>query len=170
MHPGQLQRTVPIPWPVQIFPSQVKAPKPSQELISSFDISYKFSYFSLIYNLSKKNEPSEKVETKSEITIDEFAKLDLRTAVIVEAEKVEKSRKLLKLKVKCGDEFRTVVSGISDYYDPDSLIGKTVVMICNLKPTKLCGILSEGMILAADDGAVKLVTVDSECKDGAEVR
>ena len=115
-------------------------------------------------------ESAGKVETKSEITIDEFAKLDLRTAVIVEAEKVEKSRKLLKLKVKCGDEFRTVVSGISDYYDPDSLIGKTVVIICNLKPTKLCGILSEGMLLAADDGAVKLVTVDSECKDGAEVR
>ncbi len=119
---------------------------------------------------SNNGESAGKIETKSEITIDEFAKLDLRTAVIVEAEKVEKSRKLLKLKVKCGDEFRTVVSGISDYYAPDSLIGKTVVMICNLKPTKLCGILSEGMLLAADDGAVKLVTVDSECKDGVEVR
>lgn len=90
-------------------------------------------------------------EGPAEITIDDFAKLDLRTAKVTAAEKVEKTDKLLKLSVDLGSEQRTIVSGISQYYSPEDMVGRTVIVIANLKPAKIRGIESHGMLLAASD-------------------
>ena len=96
-----------------------------------------------------------------EITIEDFAKLDLRVATIVAAERVPKTDKLLKIQVKIGDEERTIVSGIAQHYEPEALIGKNVIVIANLKPAKLRGIESRGMVLAASDGEGNLVLADA---------
>ncbi len=94
-----------------------------------------------------------------EVSIDEFAKMDLRVAKVIAAEKVAKADKLLKLLVDLGDEQRTIVSGIAQHYTPEELVGKNVVMIINLKPAKIRGIESRGMVLAAScDGKLTLVT------------
>lgn len=106
---------------------------------------------------------------KPEITIDDFDKLDLRVATILQAEKVPKSKKLLKLEVDIGSEKRTVVSGISQHYTPEELVGKKVILIANLKPVKLMGVESHGMVLAGGfDTSVELVTLD-ELPGGAQV-
>ena len=88
---------------------------------------------------------------KDEITYDEFQKLDLRLAKVTACEEVKRSKKLLKLTVSLGSEERTVVSGIKNWYKPEDLVGKTVVLVANLKPVTLCGVESHGMILAASD-------------------
>jgi len=104
------------------------------------------------------------------ITIDDFAKLDLRVAKILECEKVEGSNKLLKLQLEVGSERRQVVSGIAKYYKPEDLIGKSVVLVANLKPVKLMGIESNGMILAAsNDEGLTIVTPLAEIKSGSKV-
>ena len=96
-----------------------------------------------------------------EITIEDFAKLDLRVATIVAAERVPKTDKLLKIQVKIGDEERTIVSGIAQHYEPEALIGRNVIVIANLKPAKLRGIESRGMVLAASDSEGNLVLADA---------
>lgn len=96
-----------------------------------------------------------------EITIDDFAKIDLRVATVVAAERVPKTDKLIKLQVKIGDEERTIVSGIAQHYEPENLIDKNVIVIANLKPAKLRGIESRGMVLAASDGEGNLVLADA---------
>ena len=95
---------------------------------------------------------SETPEGIAQITIDDFAKVDLRTAVVKACEPVPKSKKLLKLTLDDGTGERTVASGISQWYKPEDLINHTIVLVSNLKPAKLCGVKSEGMILAADAG------------------
>ncbi len=105
------------------------------------------------------------------ITIEDFAKLDLRVVKVLEAEKVEGSDKLLKLKVEMGGQTRQVVSGIAKYYTPQSLIGKSVILVANLKPVKLKGIESQGMILAAaSDTQLSLATLDGLADSGTKVR
>lgn len=105
------------------------------------------------------------------ISIDEFAKIDLRVVKVLEAEKVEGADKLLKFKMELGNEVRQVVSGIAKYYKPEDLIGKYVILVANLKPVKLRGIESQGMILAAsDDKELALVTLDKIIDSGAKVR
>lgn len=107
----------------------------------------------------KKAEPEE----IAQIGIDDFAKVELRTAKILECEPVKKSKKLLKIQADDGtDKPRQIVSGISEYYKPDELIGKTVIIVANLKPAKLCGEMSNGMLLAADtaDGGIKVLFAD----------
>ena len=110
-------------------------------------------------------------QEKAEITIDDFAKLDLRVARVISAEKVENSDRLLKLQLKVGDETRQVVSGIAEHYSPEELVGKDLILVANLKPVKLRGNLSQGMILAAsnDDGKLALITVDKEIEPGSTV-
>ena len=111
----------------------------------------------------------EKVEEEF-VTIDEFSKLKFRVGEVLEAEKVPKSEKLLKLTVDLGDEKRTIVSGIAQYYKPQELIGKKIVVFTNLKPRKIFGIESKGMVLAAkDDKGLRLLTVDGEISNGAYV-
>jgi methionyl-tRNA synthetase len=106
------------------------------------------------------------------ISIDDFMKVELRTARVVAAERVEKSKKLLKLQVDVGAEQRTLVAGIAEAYEPEQLVGKTVVIVFNLKPAKLMGIESNGMVLAAspDGGKPIVVTFDEPPAPGTRVR
>lgn len=108
-----------------------------------------------------KAEAKKEVAAAGEITIDYFAKIDLRVATVIAAERVPKTDKLIKLQVKIGDEERTIVSGIAQHYEPENLIGKNVIVIANLKPAKLRGIESRGMVLAASDGEGNLVLADA---------
>jgi methionyl-tRNA synthetase len=104
------------------------------------------------------------------ITIEQFAQTDLRVAKVVEAEKVEGTDKLLKIKLQLGDEIRQVVSGIAKHYSPEELIGRNLILVANLKPAKLRGIESQGMILAASEGDnLTLLTVDKDIKSGTRV-
>lgn len=118
------------------------------------------------------NEELVKNPIKEEITIDDFDKIDLRVVKVLECEPVKKAKKLLKLKVDLGGEERQVISGIAQYYKPEELIGKYVVLVANLKPVKLRGELSQGMILAAapsDDSELLLVN-PGEMLTGSQVR
>lgn len=124
-------------------------------------------------NKDKDRDEPKKEESKgmSEITIDDFAKLDLRVARVIAAEKVEKTDKLLKLQLKVGEETRQVVSGIAEHYSAEEMVGKDLILIANLKPVKLRGNLSQGMILAAsnEEGKLVLVTVDGPIESGSSV-
>ncbi|MCX7708870.1 MAG: methionine--tRNA ligase [Clostridia bacterium] len=119
---------------------------------------------------SKAEEPPKGAEDGF-ITIDDFAKIDLRVAKVLEAEKVEGADKLLKLKLEMGSEIRQVVSGIAKHYQPADIIGKYVILVANLKPVKLRGIESQGMILAAsNDEKLLLASIDGTIESGAKVR
>ncbi len=111
----------------------------------------------------------QKEEKMPEITIDDFAKVQLRVGEIIACEKVEKSSKLLHETVKFGNETRSIVSGIAKHYKPEELVGKKVVFVTNLAPRKVCGITSEGMILGAEDenGNFSLITPDKDVDSGA---
>lgn len=105
-----------------------------------------------------------------EITIDDFKKIELRTAKVVECNKVERSRSLLKIVVDVGGERKQIVSSISDYYDPEELIGKTIIIVNNLKKAKFMGLESEGMLLAVEkDDFLSLVTTDRTTVPGLRV-
>ena len=108
---------------------------------------------------------------KEEITYDDFAKLDIRIGTVLEAEKLPKSKKLLKLKVDTGIDQRTILSGIANHFEPEALIGKQVTVLANLAPRKMMGIVSEGMVLMAEDanGDLKLVQPEDEVNNGSEV-
>lgn len=111
------------------------------------------------------------VEDNNIITIEDFARLDLRVAEVIACEKMPKADKLLILRLRVGDSERTVVSGIAQHYQPEDLIGKKVVVVANLKPTKLRGTLSEGMILAAsDEERVEVLMVHSDIESGNRVK
>ncbi|WP_336824308.1 methionine--tRNA ligase [Sporosarcina sp. USHLN248] len=114
----------------------------------------------------------EKVEEEiDEISIDDFMNVDLRVATVTACEKMPKADKLLKLQLDLGYEQRQVVSGIAEHYDPAALIGQKVIVVANLKPVKLRGELSQGMILAGQaDGVLKLATVDPSLANGAKVK
>lgn len=107
---------------------------------------------------------------KAEITIDAFAKIDLRVATITKAEAIPRAKKLLRLTVDMGGETRTIVSGIAGSYAPDTLVGKQVVIVANLKPAKLMGVLSKGMLLAASDAeGLSIISLDTPMAPGTAV-
>jgi methionyl-tRNA synthetase len=110
--------------------------------------------------------------TDGRIAIDDFMKVELRVAKILEAEAVPKSKKLIKMKVDVGAEQRTIVAGIAEAYQPDQLVGRTIVIVANLKPAKLMGIESNGMVLAAspEGGLPSLLAVDPALPAGSRVR
>ncbi|MEZ4907709.1 MAG: methionine--tRNA ligase [Saprospiraceae bacterium] len=120
---------------------------------------------------SKVDKKVEVIDSKDIIEYGDFAKLDLRVGEILEAEKVEKSDKLLKLKVDLGYEVRTVVSGIAQHFEPNDVISKKVVVVANLKPRKLMGIESKGMVLMASsaDGSLVFVSPENNTENGSEV-
>ena len=132
----------------------------------------------ILFPKSETGKPKRQTPAKKEapqvgqISLEEFSKVQLRVAEVKAAEKVEGADKLLKLTLAVGDETRTVVSGIAPWYQPEELPGRKVVLVANLKPAKLRGIVSEGMILAADDGDgnLTLVAPDRTIAVGAEVR
>ena len=109
--------------------------------------------------------------TIAEIGIEDFAKVELTAAKIVECEAVPKAKKLLKLTLNDGKRNRTVASGIAKFYTPEELVGKTVILVSNLKKAKLCGIESEGMILAADCGEdnIKVIFLE-DVPAGSKIR
>lgn len=123
-------------------------------------------------NLSESEKTAKSIELAPEITIDDFAKIEIRVAKVISCEKVKKSKKLLCLQLDDGMGGRQVVSGIAQYYKPEDLIGKKIQLIANLKPAKLCGIESNGMICAADlaDGGCKVIFVDDDIPVGAKIR
>lgn len=122
----------------------------------------------------KTNEPEKTIaETEKDqyISIEDFAKIELKVAEVLSCEKMEKADKLLILRVKVGEEERTIVSGIAKHYSPEDLIGKKVILVANLKPTKLRGTLSEGMLLAAsDDKDVEVLMVHKDIASGNRVK
>ncbi len=126
----------------------------------------------MLENLKKENEPKEKEEIKEEfIEYDDFIKTKLKVGQILEAEKIKKSKKLLKLIVNTGDRKRQIVSGIAEFYKPEDLIGKKVAVVANLKPAKLMGNISEGMILSAESkGKLALVEFSEDIEVGSEIR
>ena len=119
----------------------------------------------------KSNEKVIDIEAKSEVTFEDFEKLQFQVGEIIACEEVKKSRKLLCSKVKIGSQVRQIVSGIKSNYSAQEMIGKKVMVLVNLKPAKLAGILSEGMILCAEDenGNLSLVTPEKEMPAGAEI-
>ncbi|WP_193660013.1 methionine--tRNA ligase [Bacillus mojavensis] len=119
----------------------------------------------------KKEEESQEVDRLPEITIDQFMNVELRVAEVIEAEPVKKADRLLKLQLDLGFEKRQVVSGIAKHYKPEQLIGTKLVCVTNLKPVKLRGELSQGMILAGEaDGVLKVVSIDQSLPKGTRIK
>jgi methionyl-tRNA synthetase len=122
----------------------------------------------------KSNEPagSKTVPAKDPVTFEEFGKIDIRTATVLEAEKVPKTDKLLRLKIDTGIDIRTIVSGIAGYFDPEDIIGKQISIVANLEPRKIKGIESKGMILMAEneDGRLVLVSPLEKVSNGSLIK
>ena len=121
---------------------------------------------------AKAEKPQEKKEEVPAglVTIDEFFKTQLKTAKVLTAEKVEGADKLLKLSIEVGTEIRQLVAGVAQFYTPEEIVGKTIVIVANLKPAKIRGIESQGMLLAAKDGGnLKLVTIDGDMPSGISI-
>lgn len=103
------------------------------------------------------------------ISIEDFLKLDIRLAKVISAERIEGSEKLLKLRLSLGQEERTVVAGIAKHYSPEELVGKHILFLANLKPRKIFGIESQGMVLALSDGEnLSLIVPDRPIREGAK--
>ena len=111
------------------------------------------------------------IEAKPEITYDDFAKLQFQVGEIIACEAVKKSKKLLCSQVRIGSQVKQIVSGIKAHYTPEEMVGKKVMVVVNLKPAKLAGVLSEGMLLCAEDaqGNLALMTPDKDMPAGAEI-
>jgi len=109
---------------------------------------------------------------KAPVTFDDFSRMDIRTATILEAEKVPKTTKLLKLKIDTGLDVRTIVSGIAEYFEPEKIIGKQISIIANLEPRKIKGIESQGMILMAEDkdGKLVIITPSEKVSNGSTIK
>ncbi len=144
-------------------------------LYKRLDIKKELSELQSLGEVKAEQKEEKKVEEKEgqpnkEITIDEFFETQLLVAEVIACEKVEKADKLLKLTLKVGEQTRTVVSGIAKSYTPEEMVGKQVVLVANLKPAKLRGIVSEGMVLCATDGdKVVLVSPERKVNSGSEV-
>ena len=126
----------------------------------------------------KKEEPEEKteengidIESKPEIEYDDFMKMQFQVGEIIACEAVAKSKKLLCSQVRIGSQVKQIVSGIRKYYTPEEMVGKKVMVLVNLKPAKLAGVLSEGMLLCAEDenGQLALVVPEKSMPSGAEI-
>ncbi|WP_457627504.1 methionine--tRNA ligase [Persephonella sp.] len=145
-----------------IFPPETKVKKKIKPLFPRIELKEEET----VQEEKKEQQPKD----EGVVTIEDFAKLKFRVGQVIEAEKVPKADKLLKLTVDLGDEKRTIVSGIAQYYTPEELIGKKIVVFTNLKPRKIFGIESKGMVLAAkDENTLRLLTVDGDISVGAYV-
>ncbi|MBO5487319.1 MAG: methionine--tRNA ligase subunit beta, partial [Eubacterium sp.] len=121
--------------------------------------------------VEEKEEEVMDIEAKPEITFDDFMKMQFQVGEIIACEAVEKSKKLLCSQVRVGSEVKQIVSGIRKYYSPEEMVGKKVMVLVNLKPAKLAGVLSEGMLLCAEDaeGNLALMTPEKPMPAGAEI-
>lgn len=158
-----------------VLPANVTVKK-GDVLFPRLDVNAEIEYLNSVIAPVKAAAPAAKVEDEdldkaNVISIDQFAELKLRTAEVIECEKVAKSKKLLKFKLDDGRGGRQIVSGIAKWYKPEELIGKKIVFVANLAPATLCGEESQGMILSCSCGDdVKILTVDPEVPNGSEVR
>ena len=153
------------------IPAGTKVVKKGVPIFPRLEMEVEIEYIRGLMQGSKKDESVIEKPEVEEISIDDFMKTELRVAEILEAEKVKKSDKLLKLQIALGYEKRQVVSGIAAYYKPEDLVGKKVICVTNLKPVKLCGELSEGMILAGGDGqTLKVIFADPSLTNGSKVK
>ena len=111
------------------------------------------------------------VEKKPEITFDDFEKIQIQVGEVLKCEPVKKAKKLLCSQIRVGEEVRQIVSGISQYYKPEEMVGKKVAVVTNLAPRKICGVESQGMILAAmdDKNNLSVMTVDKDIIAGSEI-
>lgn len=155
------------------IPAGTKVEK-GEPLFPRLDVKKEVAFIQSQMRGTKQNEEEKKTdaeEASSEITIDDFAKVELKVAEVLQCEPVKNADKLLKLKLDLGEETRQVISGIAQFYKPEDLIGKKVICVTNLKPAKLRGEISEGMILAGEkDGRLALATVDADLPNGAIVK
>ena len=149
---------------------QINEPKLLFEKIEDSVVEYQIEKLQKT-KIENEAEMTEVNPQKAEITYDDFAKLDIRVGTVIEAEKLPKSKKLLKLKIDTGVDQRTILSGISQHFEPESLIGKQVTVLINLAPRKMMGIDSEGMVLMAEDvgGELRLLIPGGKVKNGSEV-
>lgn len=146
--------------------------KKGEVLFPRIDVDKEIEELNKIIGSQKAEEPKKpKIEGLAQIGIDDFAKVELRVAKIIACEPIKKAKKLLKLTLDDGEGERTVASGIAKFYKPENLIGKSIVLVANLKPAVLCGVESNGMILAADggDGSIKVIFVDG-VEPGSRIR
>ena len=168
--------------------AQINAKERSWDSVSGFGLTEEGSFVGeskmlfarldekkLLEELTKQNEPAKEEKNIEEenanlISIDDFAKVEIKVGLVVKSEKVEGSDKLLVSQIKIGDETRQIVSGIAAHYSPDEFVGKKVAVITNLKPVKLRGVLSEGMVLAAADKKnLSIITLDKDIPDGTRI-
>ena len=158
-----------------VLPADVTVNK-GDALFPRIDVNAEIDYLNSIIDTKQEEKPAAKIEDEDLdkaglISIDQFAQVKLRTAQVIACEKVAKSNKLLKFQLDDGRGGRQIVSGIAKWYKPEELIGKKIVFVANLTPAKLCGELSEGMILSCDCGdSVKILTVDAEVPNGSAVK
>jgi methionyl-tRNA synthetase len=159
-----------------MIPAGTNVVKKGEPIFPRLDISEEVEYIQeKMRGTAPQSQAEEKKEEKAtesdEITIDDFMKVDLRVATVTHAEPVKKADKLLKIQLDLGYEKRQVVSGIAKFYKPEELVGKKVICVTNLKPVKLRGELSQGMILAGEhDGVLSLASVDESLANGAKVK
>lgn len=156
------------------YPSDNKVTEKPEILFARMDIKDVMEKVEEIKAAQKAETAEEKypeVEKKPEITIDDFDKVQIQVGEVIKCEPVPKAKKLLVSHIKIGAETRQIVSGIAKYYKPEEMVGKKVAVITNLKPCKLCGVESQGMILAAgdDEGNLSVVTVDKDIVSGSEI-
>ena len=156
------------------YPSDNKVTEKPEILFARMDIKDVMEKVEEIKAAQKAEKAEEKypeVEKKPEITIDDFDKVQIQVGEVIKCEPVPKAKKLLVSQIKIGAETRQIVSGIAKYYKPEEMVGKEVAVITNLKPCKLCGVESQGMILAAgdDEGNLSVVTVDKDIVSGSEI-
>lgn len=147
---------------------------PAEYLFEKIDDDVIAKQIAILESTKKQNETdnAEAVPEKPEVSFEDFQKMDLRTVTILEAEKIAKTKKLLKLKVNTGVDTREIVSGIAEYYQPEDLIGKQVLMLINLAPKNIKGVDSHGMILMAEnaDGSLSIMQPEKKVNNGSTVK
>ena len=162
-----------------LYPSGNKVTKKPEILFARLDVKEVLAKVEALHPTVQEEKTAEKVEeetgidieAKPEITFEDFEKLQFQVGEIIACEEVKKSRKLLCSQVKIGSQVRQIVSGIKSHYSPEDMVGKKVMVVTNLKPAKLAGLLSEGMILCAEDaeGNLSLMTPEKDMPAGAEI-
>ena len=159
-----------------LYPSGNKVTEKPEILFARLDLKEVMEKVEALHPAVKEEEKKEEenvidIEAKPEITFEDFEKLQFQVGEIIACEAVKKSKKLLCSQVKIGSQVRQIVSGIKAHYSPEEMVGKKVMVVTNLKPAKLAGVLSEGMILCAEDaeGNLALMTPEKDMPAGAEV-
>ncbi len=153
-----------------VLPRSVKVQK-GEVLFPRIDVEKEIEELNSFIKQDEVKEEKIEIEHKPQIVIDEFLKSEILVAKVVECENVKKSKKLLRFMLDDGEQMRQVVSGIAQHYKPEELIGKKVLVVANLKPVKLCGVESNGMILSAEIGdKLQVITVDESIPNGAMLR